>query len=77
VLAGAGRGRSRPNVNEHFPDSVSNDAVLFFGGGGVRVPLPGRFSLLADARFVLQAEDNEDASVYLFLPVRAGVAWRF
>lgn len=77
VLAGAGAGRSRLNVNEHFPDPVSNDARLFFVGGGVRVPVAGGLSVVADLRTVLQVEDNTDGSVFLFLPVRAGLAWRF
>jgi hypothetical protein len=77
VLGGAGRGRSRLNVNEHFPDPVTNDAVLFFFGGGTRLPVTRHFSVVADVRLVLQAEDNDDGSVYLFMPVRAGLAWRF
>jgi len=77
VLAGAGAGTSRLNVNEHFPDPVSNNARLFFVGGGVRVPVTGGLSVVADLRTVLQVEDNDDASVFLFAPVRAGVAWRF
>ena len=77
VLAGVGRGTSHPNVNEHFPDPVSNDAALFFAGGGIRVPVTERFSVVADMRFLLQAEGTNDGSVFLFLPVRAGLAWRF
>jgi hypothetical protein len=77
VLAGAGGGRSKLNVNEHFPDPVSNDARLFFVGGGVRVPVAGGLSVVADLRGVLQVEDNDDASVFLFVPVRAGISWRF
>ena len=77
VLAGAGRGTSRPNVNDIFPDPVSNSAVLLFAGGGVRVPVIGGLDVVADMRFVLQAEDTGDGSVYAFVPLRGGLAWRF
>lgn len=76
VLAGAGRGTSRLNVNDLFPDRVTRDAALLFGGAGVRVPLTGRLSAFADMRFVLQV-DRSESGVFLFLPVRGGVAWRF
>ena len=33
VLASAGRGISRPNVNDIFPDRVTNDVWLLFVGG--------------------------------------------
>ena len=77
VLAGAGRGTSRPNVNDIFPDPVSNSAGLLFAGGGVRVSVVGGLSLVADIRYVLQTEDNGDGSVYAFVPLRGGLAWRF
>jgi hypothetical protein len=77
VLAGLGRGTSRPNVNEFFPTPVTNDAVLAFTGGGLRVAVSGGLSVIADMRFVLQLEDSEDGGVYLFGPVRGGLAWRF
>ena len=74
VLAGAGRGASNPNVNEMFPDRISNDATLLFGGGGIRVPLTGQLSAFADVRFVIHSERG---SSILLVPVRGGVAWRF
>ena len=74
VLAGIGRGVSRPNVNEFFPDEVSNDAMLMFGGGGIHIPVNSHLNVFADARFMLQVE--EDAP-YLFVPVRGGISWRF
>lgn len=77
VLGGLGRGTSRPNVNEFFPTPVANDAVLAFAGGGLRVPVVGGLSVIADVRFVLQLEDSEDGGVYVFGPIRAGLAWRF
>ena len=76
VLLGAGRGTSRPNVNDIFRDPVTNDAALLIGGGGVRVPVTGHLSAFVDMRFVLQLE-NTETGVYLFLPVRGGLAWRF
>lgn len=77
VLGGLGRGTSRPNVNEFFPTPVANDAVLAFAGGGLRVPVVSGLSVIADVRFVLQLEDSEDGGVYLFGPIRGGLAWRF
>jgi hypothetical protein len=74
VLVSAGRGISRPNVNEHFTDSVENHALVWFGGGGVRVALASHLSVFADMRVGFQTERD---SIYGFLPVRAGVAWRF
>lgn len=77
ILAGLGRGKTRLNVNEIFPDPVTNDAALAFAGGGVRVPVVSRLSVVADLRFVLLLEDSEDGGIYLFGPIRAGLAWRF
>jgi hypothetical protein len=76
ALAGVGRGTARPNVNEFFPDAVTHQAGLLFAGGGVRVPVAGHLSAFVDTRFVLQV-DSSESGVFLFLPVRAGVAWRF
>lgn len=76
ALVGAGRGVSRPNVNDLFRERVSSNAALLFAGGGVRVPLTERLSAFADMRFVLQL-DRTESGVFLFLPVRGGVAWRF
>jgi hypothetical protein len=77
LLVGAGRGTSRPNVNEFFPDPVSNDAILLIAGGGLRVPLTDHLSVVADMRFVMLGEDSDDGGVFLFAPVRGGLAWRF
>ena len=76
VLAGGGRGTARTNVHELFPDPVAHDAALMFTGGGVRVPVAGHLSAFADMRFVLQL-DRSEAGVFLFLPVRGGLAWTF
>lgn len=77
VLAGLGRGTAQPNVNDIFPDAVTRrDAGLLFTGGGARVALTGHLSAFADVRCVLQLE-NSESGVFLFLPVRGGLAWRF
>lgn len=76
VLAGAGAGRSRLNVNDRFPDPVTNTATLLFVGGGIRVPATAHLSVFADTRFTLQVEHEHDG-LFLFVPVRAGLAWRF
>jgi hypothetical protein len=49
--------------------------VLLFGGG-VRAPVGEHVSTFADVRFMLQV-DNTETGVFLFVPVRGGVAWRF
>jgi hypothetical protein len=74
VLAGLGAGVSRPNVNQDFPDPVSNNARFMFFGGGIHVPLRDRLSLFGDARLLVGVEDNE---MLAMAPVRAGMAWRF
>jgi hypothetical protein len=75
VMAGAGRGVSRPNVNDSFPNPIENDLRVLYLGGGVRIPLRHGFSLLSDARCMLGLEGYD--SVLGVWPVRAGLAWRF
>jgi hypothetical protein len=74
ALISFGRGVSRPNVNEFFPDPVTNDAFLLFCGGGVRVAVASRLSAFADVRLGYQGERD---SIYGLMPIRGGVAWRF
>jgi hypothetical protein len=76
ALAGIGRGRSRPNVNDLFPGGETTAAGMLFAGGGARLALTKHLSAFADMRFVLQV-DRSEAGVFLFLPFRAGLAWRF
>lgn len=73
-LAGFAAGRSKPNVNQTFPDPVSNDVRALFFGGGIHVPLKPRLNLFADARMMLGSEAGELLAV---APIRAGVALRF
>ena len=73
-LVGLAAGVSRPNVNEMFPDPVTNDVRAIFFGGGIHVPLKERVSLFADARMMVGAEAGELLAV---APIRAGVAWTF
>jgi len=76
-FGGAGRGTSRPNVNDIFPGPVpTGGAAALFGGGGVRVAIAGHLSTFVDMRFLLQVE-NTEGDVLLLLPVRVGLAWRF
>lgn len=74
VLGGFGAGVSRPNVNETFPDPVTNTVRAFFLGGGIHVPLRDRISAFADARMIVGAEAGE---LLAMAPLRAGIAWRF
>jgi hypothetical protein len=73
-FVGTGVGRSRLNVNERFPDAVTNTARSFYAGGGVLIPVARAFALSIDAKFVLLAEAGESGAM---APVRAGVVWRF
>ena len=73
-LVGYGRGISRPNVNETFPDPVRNSAWVAFGGGGVRKHVNAHISAFVDVRVLLEGEQD---SLVLLLPVRGGMAWRF
>jgi hypothetical protein len=75
-LAGVGRGTSRLNVNDIFPDPITRDTGMLFVGGGARVAVTRHLSAFADVRCLLQVE-NSEAGVFLFLPVRGGLAWRF
>lgn len=74
VQLGVAAGRSRPTVNTHFPDAVTNDArgVVLAGGGTVR--LTHHLGATLEGRVLFGGEATET----LFIPaVRAGLAWRF
>jgi hypothetical protein len=73
-LAGFALGQSRPNVNETFPNPVTNDARAVFFGGGIDVPVGARVSFVADGRLMLGDEAGELLAV---LPIRAGLSWGF
>ena len=75
VLAGVGRGESRPTVNADFPSPVKNDTGFIFFGGGVHMPLWNRLSAFGDFRMLAGVEGND--SMIVMYPVRAGIAWRF
>lgn len=75
VIAGAGRGTSRPNVNEHFPVPVENGVGFVLAGAGVTVPLGDHASLFSDVRFMFGAEGDE--GILAVIPLRAGLSWRF
>ena len=74
-LAGFAAGVSRPNVNDIFPDRITNQVRGMFVGGGIAVPLGERVSIFADARMMVGAEGND--GIVGVAPVRAGLAWRF
>ncbi|NOT25009.1 MAG: hypothetical protein HOP16_02800 [Acidobacteria bacterium] len=73
-LVGFAAGRSRPNVNAQFPESVTNDVRAALFGGGLYVPLGARASLFADGRLMIGSEGGELLAV---APIRIGLAWRF
>jgi hypothetical protein len=74
VMTGGAAGVSRPNVNDIFPNRVSNLARMMYAGGGVRIPVRPHLDVFADARFMLWIERD---SVGGLLPIRGGVTWRF
>ena len=76
VLGGTGRGISRPNVNEFFPDKKERGIQVLYYGGGVRIPIRPRLDAYVDARLIMAVEARSDY-FGVRLPVRAGVAWRF
>ena len=75
ALAGVAAGQSRPNVNEDFPNGVTNDVRGMLVGGGLHVPLNDRLAVFGDVRWILGADGNEE--FVAVVPVRGGVAWRF
>jgi hypothetical protein len=74
ALAGFAAGRSRPNVNDAFPDRVTNTVRAVFFGGGIHIPLRERLSVFADARMMVGDEAGE---IVAAAPIRAGLAWHF
>jgi hypothetical protein len=73
-VVGFAAGVSRPNVNDLFPNPVTNDVRAMFFGGGVHLPAGERFGVFADARMTIGTEAGELLAV---VPIRGGVAWRF
>jgi hypothetical protein len=74
-VVGVAAGVSHPNVNDMFPNRVTNRVGAMFLGGGINVPLGERFAMFADARMMFGAEGVE--GIVAVAPVRAGIAWRF
>jgi hypothetical protein len=77
AAAGMGVAWSQPNVNQFFPQPATNDrhGRVIFAGGGVAVPVTRHVRLTGDMRFLLFVGQQE--ALDLFLPLRAGIAWRF
>jgi hypothetical protein len=73
-LAGFAAGVSRPNVNELFPERVTNDVRAVFFGGGINVPVTERIGIFVDGRMMIGEEAGELLAV---APIRAGIGWRF
>lgn len=76
VVGGAGRGISRPSVNEFFPRPNERNIHVIYYGAGARVPLGPQFDAFADARFIMALEAKSDYFGVRF-PVRGGITWRF
>lgn len=76
VVGGAGRGISRPSVNEFFPHPNERTIQVIYYGAGARVPLGPRFDAFVDGRFIMAVESKTDYFGVRF-PLRGGIAWRF
>ena len=72
ALAGAGRGVWRRT--EAIAEPLTNAAHVVFSGGGLVVPLGQHLRVSGDVGFLLLIERDVP---HVFLPVRAGLAWRF
>jgi hypothetical protein len=72
ALAGAGFGVWRRN--EAIAEPLTNAARVLFSGGGLVVPLGPHLRVSGDVGVLLLIERDVP---HLFLPVRAGLAWRF
>ena len=73
-IAGFAVGVSKPNVNDMFPDPVSNDVRAAFFGGGLSVPIRTGLNIFADMRTMVGSEAGELLAVSL---VRGGITYRF
>lgn len=72
VLTGAGFGVWRRT--EAIAEPLTNPAHVWFSGGGLVVPLGPHLRVSGDVGFLALIERDV---LHLFLPVRAGLAWRF
>jgi hypothetical protein len=72
ALAGAGSGVWRRT--EAIVEPLTNAAFVVFSGGGLVVPLGRHLRVSGDVGFLLLIERDVP---HVFLPVRAGLAWRF
>jgi hypothetical protein len=75
VVAGAGRGVERPNVNEFFPHGIDRNIVVIYYGGGARMPIHRRLDTFVDWRLVITGDDAAEMAV--LGPLRGGMAFRF
>ena len=75
AVVGYAAGVSRPNVNEAFPNSVTNSAGALFFGGGLHAPVNERLSVFIDLRMMIGAEGPE--GIIAVAPLRGGLSWRF
>jgi hypothetical protein len=76
VLGGTGRGISRPNVSEFFPDKNERHIQVVYWGAGVSIPARSRLDVFVDVRVIMALEAASDYFAVRY-PIRAGVAWRF
>jgi hypothetical protein len=73
-IAGFAMGVSKPNVNDMFPDPVTNDVRAAFFGGGISVPIRRNLNIFGDVRAMVGSEAGELLAVSIIL---GGVTYRF
>jgi hypothetical protein len=78
-VIGRGSGTFRQNVSELFPDTRTQRIDAFYLGAGVRIPARRWLDAFVDARLITQMITTGDnrAEMGIFMPLRAGLAWRF
>jgi hypothetical protein len=76
VLIGGGRGTSRPNVSERFPDIRERDIAVVFYGAGARIPIRPWLDAVIDTRLVMAGEAVSDY-FGVRMAARGGLAVRF
>lgn len=76
LLIGGGRGTSRPNVSERFPDIRERDIHVIFYGAGARMPIRPWLDAVIDTRLVMAGEAVSDY-FGVRLAARGGLAVRF
>ena len=74
VALGIGAGAWGSHVDQYSRERDSGPVVAANAGGGVRIRMRRKLSVVADARFALAVAGE---SVLGYVPIRGGLAWDF